>query len=105
MAFAMATSYSYLFTVRHPRSHFRVPVWVGTHALATTVALLRVEAGRHFWSDVLTGAAVGMGVGLLVPWLHTPGQNGRTPLGALARLYVTPTFSDRSFGVSVGAVW
>jgi membrane-associated phospholipid phosphatase len=29
-----------------------------------------VAAGKHFPSDVVVGALVGTGVGLLVPWLH-----------------------------------
>jgi membrane-associated phospholipid phosphatase len=31
---------------------------------------LRVEAGKHFRTDVLTGAVVGSAVGLLIPYLH-----------------------------------
>ncbi len=73
-AFSMATSYSYLFTLRHPGSKLIVPVWIGTHALAAATGFLRVEAGRHFWSDVLIGAAVGSSIGLLVPYLHTRGN-------------------------------
>jgi len=69
-AFSMATSYSYLFTLRHPDSNWVIPIWVGTHALAAATAFLRVEAGHHFWSDVLVGAAVGSAVGLAVPYLH-----------------------------------
>jgi membrane-associated phospholipid phosphatase len=69
-AFAMATSYSYMFMMRHPRSKLVIPIWIGTHALATATALLRVEAGRHFWSDILVGAAVGSAIGLAVPYLH-----------------------------------
>jgi membrane-associated phospholipid phosphatase len=37
---------------------------------AATIAGLRVVADRHYVSDVLVGAAVGTGVGLVVPWLH-----------------------------------
>jgi len=69
-AFAMATSYSYLFTLRHPDSTLVVPVWLGTEALAAATAYLRVEAGKHFWSDVLVGAAIGGAIGLAVPYLH-----------------------------------
>lgn len=37
---------------------------------AATIAGLRIVADRHYLSDVLVGAAVGTGVGLVVPWLH-----------------------------------
>lgn len=38
-------------------------------ALATTVGLLRIAADRHYASDVLIGAGVGVLSGWLVPWL------------------------------------
>jgi len=37
---------------------------------STLAATGRVLSGGHFPSDVLMGAAVGAGFGLLVPWLH-----------------------------------
>jgi membrane-associated phospholipid phosphatase len=70
-AFAAATSYSYLFTQRHPGDYAQVvPVWLLTHGLAATTAALRVEAGKHFWTDVVVGAVVGASLGVLVPYLH-----------------------------------
>lgn len=69
--FAAATSYSYLFTHRHPGDYkWSVPVWIVTHALAASTAILRVEAGKHFWTDIIVGAAVGSCIGILVPYLH-----------------------------------
>lgn len=69
-AFALATATSRVFMLRHPKSDWVVPLWVGSEALAATTAVLRVEAGKHFWSDVAVGALVGSAVGLLVPELH-----------------------------------
>lgn len=88
-AFAMATAYSYLFMRRHPGSRMIVPVWLISEALATTTAALRVAAGKHFITDVLTGAAVGSALGLLIPYLH---QRARPAEGATwaSRLRVTP---------------
>lgn len=37
---------------------------------SSIIATGRVLSGGHFPSDVLVGAAVGAGFGLLVPWLH-----------------------------------
>ncbi len=68
--FAMATSYSFLFTLKHRRSRLVIPVWIGTHLLAGTTAVLRVEAGKHFWTDVITGALAGSSVGLLCTYVH-----------------------------------
>jgi membrane-associated phospholipid phosphatase len=70
--FAFATSTSLFWTVhrRHPGSAF---AWT-TFALGTAVASFtgvgRVLAGKHFPTDVLAGAAVGAGVGTLIPALH-----------------------------------
>jgi membrane-associated phospholipid phosphatase len=69
-AFAAATCGSYLFTLRHPDSLWTIPVWLGTHALAGATGILRVQAGKHFWTDVLVGAVAGSAFGLLIPWLH-----------------------------------
>jgi len=68
--FCAATSYSLLFHKRHPGSKIRYAVWIGAHLLAGTVGFLRVEAGKHFWTDVLSGAAAGSAVGYLTTWLH-----------------------------------
>ena len=69
-AFAMATATSRIFMIRHPDSEWVLPLWLGSEALAATTAVLRVEAGKHFWSDVAVGALVGSAVGYLVPELH-----------------------------------
>lgn len=42
---------------------------VGALTAATGVALLRVSADRHYFSDVVVGAGIGLGVGWLLPWL------------------------------------
>jgi membrane-associated phospholipid phosphatase len=70
MAFAMATSYASLFQARHPRSRWVAPVWVIGMSLASVTAVARVEAGKHFWTDVIVGAVAGTGIGLVVPALH-----------------------------------
>lgn len=106
LAFTMATSYSYLFTKRHPDSPLVVPMWVTTHALASTTAVMRVLAGKHFWSDVLVGAAVGTGVGLFVPWLHDQiDGGGHDPNSLWANLRIMPTMVDGGMGVAVLYTW
>lgn len=69
-AFAAATAASYTFELRHPDSPWRYPVWLGSYALAATTGVMRTEAGKHFWTDVIAGASLGAGLGLLIPWLH-----------------------------------
>ncbi len=54
-------------------------------AAATATGVLRVTAGVHFPSDVVVGALVGSGVGLVVPFLHRrklPIQVTASPGGA-----------------------
>ncbi len=68
--FAMASAYGMLFQARHPRSKWRAPVWVLGYGLATTTGVMRVTAGKHFWSDVVVGAIAGSAIGLAIPALH-----------------------------------
>ena len=44
--------------------------WVATVAIGGSVAVERVLAGRHFYTDVLVGAAAGLVVGTTVSWVH-----------------------------------
>ncbi len=74
-SFGMATAFSTMFGLRHPNSPLVVPVWTATHGLAALEGYLRVVSGYHYWTDVLVGAGIGSGIGLLVPWLHRPGES------------------------------
>lgn len=44
--------------------------WIGAATLPAVMGLLRVKAGRHFPTDVLTGYVVGAAVGFAVPYFH-----------------------------------
>jgi len=57
------------FTVRR-RYGEQVWPWVVTGLVAASVGAERLLGGYHFPSDVALGAALGLGVGILVPWLH-----------------------------------
>lgn len=69
-SFAAATAYAVTFWRRHPTTPWRFVVLGVGEALATSVALLKIEAGYHYPTDVVAGALVGAGLGLLVPTLH-----------------------------------
>lgn len=69
-AFAAAVSGSYLFASGAADREAKALVWMFELALASTTASLRVRAGKHFYSDVITGAVVGCAIGFLVPALH-----------------------------------
>ena len=48
-------------------------VWIGGGLIALTTSYLRMAADRHYFTDVATGALLGVGVGIGVPLLfHGP---------------------------------
>lgn len=89
-AFAMSTSLFWTVNRRHPGSVYAWSVFgVGT-AVASFVGVSRMMAGKHFPTDVLAGAAVGAGMGTLVPALHgSPVRVAPPPAGegAMLELY------------------
>jgi membrane-associated phospholipid phosphatase len=61
---------SILYAMRTDELVARHVVWGLEFALAGVTAQLRVRAGRHYPSDIWTGALVGAGIGFAVPALH-----------------------------------
>ncbi|MBN2529119.1 MAG: phosphatase PAP2 family protein [Deltaproteobacteria bacterium] len=70
LAFCGATFLSTTFSAMAPNSRWRIVIWSASLSLASTIGVLRYVAGKHFPSDILTGAAFGALVGVFVPWLH-----------------------------------
>jgi len=57
--------------VAHRRGYAVEPyIWGGGFALAGITGYLRIAADKHWLSDVLLGAAIGSGLGVLMPYLH-----------------------------------
>lgn len=54
----------------------KTSTWIGAAALPAAMGYLRVRAGRHFPTDVLTGYLVGALVGWAVPYFHRAANNG-----------------------------
>ena len=99
-AFATAVFAAEIFRHYHPNSRAKAWVWVGSLGLATGTAVLRYEAGQHFPSDLLVGAAMGSLAGWGIPKLHqTRRRNGQ----AMNRqnLTVTPWSSNMASGISM----
>lgn len=48
----------------------KTATWIGAAAVPMLMGYLRVRAGRHFPTDVLTGFVVGALVGTVVPYIH-----------------------------------
>jgi len=68
-AFAAAAAYWSIQQRRGQAGH-HVPEIVGLFALASATAVLRVEAHKHFPTDVFAGAVLGTGVGWAIPHFH-----------------------------------
>ncbi len=69
-AFATAVFAAEVFRHYHPNSKAKPWIWVGSLGLAAGTSYLRYEAGQHFPSDLLVGAAMGSLAGWGIPKLH-----------------------------------
>jgi membrane-associated phospholipid phosphatase len=67
-------------------------------AAATGVA--RIMGDKHYASDVLVGAAIGLASGFLVPWLHYRGGPQRQETGSI-RLLPAPFAAPSGGGMGV----
>ena len=78
----------------HPnlKTGYKIGLWTFAAALPAVTGFLRVEAGRHFATDVITGYAIGAAVGLLVPELHKKKKLNEG-------LSISPSFSYGSRGI------
>jgi len=68
--FSASVAGAYLFAQSTTDTSARAAVWGAELALAGATSDLRTRAGKHFYSDVLVGATVGSGLGVLIPYLH-----------------------------------
>jgi membrane-associated phospholipid phosphatase len=87
-AFTLAVSASMVATLRGYR--LAKVVWATSLPLAGLTGYLRIAADRHYFTDVMTGAALGSAIGLLVPWLHrrSPGSTAVTVSASSRQLLV-----------------
>lgn len=68
---SMSFFFAYTFHKYNPGSKWRPVVWSLSAALPVVTGVLRYKAGKHYWTDIITGYIVGALVGVGVPWLHT----------------------------------
>ena len=54
----------------HPNTKYKPLIWSFAAAIPATTGLLRYGAGKHFFSDVLSGYAIGALTGYFIPHLH-----------------------------------
>ncbi|HSI03657.1 MAG: phosphatase PAP2 family protein [Myxococcota bacterium] len=72
---AASTAYTFAFAERHPDSPMRYAVGGIGAALTVLTGYARAQSGRHFYTDVISGAAIGLAIGYLVPWMHRMSPN------------------------------
>ena len=69
-AFAAAVFLSSVYAKLHPGSSAKTWVWAGSLTLAATTGYMRYQGGKHFPTDIISGAIIGSLVGWGVPKLH-----------------------------------
>ncbi|MHB1049394.1 MAG: phosphatase PAP2 family protein [Bacteroidota bacterium] len=69
-AFAAGVMTAIMYEDYFPDSEYRTAVWIASLGLASSSAILRVTSGAHFPTDVIVGAAIGSGIGYLIPYIH-----------------------------------
>lgn len=77
----------------HPEMRNKWILYSVAGAATATTAVLRVKAGQHFYSDVITGVTIGTLSGILIPHFHK-NKNYETQ-----RLSVYPDFQLNSTGI------
>ncbi len=76
-----------VFSDLNPDSKWKPVVWVGAITIPAATAWARVEAGKHFPTDVIAGYAIGAAIGYFIPVMHL--QKDATK----AQLKLMPTFN------------
>jgi membrane-associated phospholipid phosphatase len=69
-SFAAAVAGSYLFAEQANDRASRCVLWGTELGLASATAMLRVRAGKHYYSDIVVGALAGSAFGVLIPLAH-----------------------------------
>ena len=94
-SFATAVFTGEVFRHYFPHSRLKPFVWVGALGLATATSVLRYEAGKHYPTDLLAGAAFGSLVGWGIPKLHE--VKNRSEIGR--RIDVQPWSNGSANGI------
>ncbi|HSY62267.1 MAG TPA: phosphatase PAP2 family protein [Cytophaga sp.] len=87
------TAQAFLGAVMIQREYGQKSIWypIAAYTVATSVGVLRVLNNRHYTSDVLVGAGIGMLSAHIAYWTHQYKWN--------KNVVVMPTYANRSAGV------
>lgn len=94
LAFASATFLTMVMGFDDSASSWRLPVCIGSYAVALGVAASRVLSGNHYITDVLVGALIGAACGAVVPLLHLgnfDSSNSSKEASSTATFGIAPT--------------
>ncbi len=69
-AFAAAVFLSSVYAKLNPGSSARTWIWAGSLTVAATTGYMRYKGGKHFPTDIISGAIIGSLIGWGVPKLH-----------------------------------
>ena len=58
------------FGYKYPDSSWRWAVYSSAALITGITGYARTAGGKHFYSDIIAGAALGVTMGILVPYLH-----------------------------------
>jgi len=75
VAFAMAVFLSTVYGDYHPNSKWKPVVWGSSLLVASMVGYLRYAAGKHFPTDIITGALIGSALGYFIPFIHRTNES------------------------------
>jgi len=67
---AATTAYAMTFGYKYPDSPWRWALYSGAALITGITGYARTAGGKHFYSDIIAGAALGVTMGILVPYLH-----------------------------------
>ena len=67
---AATTAYAMTFGYKYPDSPWRWAVYGSAALITGLTGYARTAGGKHFYSDIIAGAALGVTMGILVPYLH-----------------------------------
>ncbi|MBI5477186.1 MAG: phosphatase PAP2 family protein [Ignavibacteriales bacterium] len=91
--FASAVFLSSVYGEYFPSSEWKKYIWTGSLLIAGGIGYLRYEAGYHYPTDIIAGAAVGMVCGYIIPLIHKS-ENYSINFSTFSR-----RFSDNSISI------